>query len=287
MLISKLKNKSVFIISILALSIVLILISSCFFERFQNINYYNLTFELVIALGASILLLSIQGYKKLKFHKALSLGYLCLFVSYFVDGIDQIFIHSIVYTVVMEKMTLLFAALFIYIGSKQWMLNYRKISLTDELTQLSNRKHTVEMITSEIDRCQKKKTLFCMAIIDIDFFKKINDQYGHYSGDKVLSDFAHLLDKFKSEGDILGRWGGEEFVMLFKSTKKKQAMEKAEKLRQIIEMHNFVLGDKRLSLTASFGVAECQFTTNGFKNIFIAADKALYMAKNNGRNKVM
>lgn len=282
----EIKKLNFFILQIIFVGSLLTLTSYYFFEL-KYINYYNIVLELTIALGAVFLLYSIQAYKKFIFYKALNLGFFILFVSFFVDAIDQIFIHGIFYTVFMEKISLIIAAIFIYIGSKQWMTNYKNISLTDELTQIPNRKHTRELINQEITSCINDSSVFCLMIIDIDFFKRKNDEFGHYFGDLALFHFAQFLINKKPQDSILGRWGGEEFVLALKNTTKQQALVIAEKMRKKITNNTFLIEGQEIQLTASFGVSEFSYPEYDFKKLFVKADKALYKAKNSGRNKVM
>ncbi len=264
----------------------LIGISYYFFPQFEDINYYNLILEFIISCVALYLLYSIQPFKKMTFYEPLALGYYLLFVSYFVDSIDQIFIHSIGYTVVMEKITLIASFVFIYFGTKEWMLNYQKMALTDDLTQLPNRKLIRQIMNDLIQSCKDKSTVFSLVIIDIDFFKKINDIHGHYLGDKVLGEFAHLINSSLKENEIMGRWGGEEFVLIKKNTVKKTALIELEELRKKIEQHPFIIENQTIHLTASFGVSEYKCNQQDFKSLFTEADKAMYNAKNSGRNRI-
>jgi diguanylate cyclase (GGDEF)-like protein len=278
-------KKNIAFISIITW-IILAGISYYFFPRFESINYYNLILEFIISCIALYLLYSIQPFKNIPFYNTLAVGYYLLFVSYFVDSIDQIFIHSIVYTVVMEKITLITSFVFIFIGTKKWMKIYQKIALTDDLTQLPNRKLVKQILSTLIKKCKKNPSVFSLVIIDIDFFKKINDQHGHYYGDKILSQFANLINSSLNKNEILGRWGGEEFVLIKKNTDKKTALVELESLRKTIEKHPFKLDEESVKLTASFGVSDYKCTQQDFKGLFMEADKAMYNAKNSGRNRI-
>ncbi len=220
------------------------------------------------------------------FYKTLALGYYLLFVSYFVDSIDQIFIHSIGYTVVMEKITLIASFVFIFFGTKKWMENYQQIALTDDLTQLPNRKLIRQRINNLIKTCKNNPSIFSLVIIDIDFFKKINDQHGHYYGDKILRQFAKLISSSLNNNEMLGRWGGEEFVLIKKNTDKKTALIELESLRKAIAKRSFKIDNEFVKMTASFGVSEYKCTKQDFKGLFMEADKAMYNAKNSGRNRI-
>ena len=263
----------------------LILIDTFYFSTWDKINYFNLVLECFVSLLVLYPFFSIQKYRSQSFYRFLSIGYYLLFISYFVDAIDQVFIHNLYYTVVMEKTTLIVAILFIFVGGKKWMENYQALSCTDELTQLPNRKQLHHLIELEIKRNQNTKEPFSFCIIDIDNFKKVNDTFGHLNGDKVLIEFSLFLKSLIREQDIFGRWGGEEFVLLLKKTEGQEAKKILNRIRTEIEQHNILIKNKRQIITASFGVSE--FHGENFRQLFAKADKALYQAKEQGRNQVV
>ncbi len=274
-----------FFLVIVLIQFLLVAVSYSLFDIIPNINYYNLVLEFIISLGAIFLLFAIQPYKQLDFYKALSKGYFLLFITYFIDTIDQIFIHSILYTALMEKAILVIAVFFIYIGSRKWMRNFKTISLTDDLTEIPNRRLCREIIHKEMVHSQIQNLPLCLAIIDIDYFKSINDKHGHYAGDKVLKSFAQLLSGLIQKGDTLGRWGGEEFIVLLKGADQDSAFRSMKILTNKIVAHSFDTGNNPLNLTASIGVCQMNKGDN-FESLFIRTDKALFAAKDAGRNTV-
>lgn len=157
-----------------------------------------------------------------------------------------------------------------------------KIASTDMLTQLDNRKKTDEFIRFCIEKYKRTKEAFSLILLDIDFFKDINDAYGHDVGDEVLKEFAKILRENVRSIDKVGRWGGEEFMIVCTETDCSRAKIIAEKLRIKIEEYTFEYIGKR---TASFGVAEFDEDID-FKELYIRVDKALYSAKEKGRNRV-
>lgn len=283
----KQKTHKILLLSFVVLGSLLTLVSYIFFRIYENINYYILILEFVIAFGVAALIYSIYRYKEFNFYKLLNIGYFLLFISYFVDFIDQIFIHTVIYTVVMEKITLIVGGFFVYWSSNGWMSKYLKISQTDELTQLPNRAYIKELINDEAELSKVEPSKFCLAILDIDLFKGLNDDYGHYFGDLVLSEFSNLLQERIRPNDAVGRWGGEEFVMILRGISKEEAVKNVENLRSIIEDHSFKIEEKIINLTVSIGVSEFESTEYNFQKLFTHADDALYKAKNSGRNKVM
>lgn len=158
-----------------------------------------------------------------------------------------------------------------------------KISITDPLTKAFNRLYLDQNYTSEFQRAQRYKKELSIIIIDIDNFKSINDIYGHASGDKVLKDVTNILKKNIRIVDILGRWGGEEFLIICPETNSKNAQILAEHLRNLICSHSFY---NMINVTCSFGIT--MYDVKDKKDdVFIRADKALYKAKNTGKNKVV
>jgi diguanylate cyclase (GGDEF)-like protein len=120
-------------------------------------------------------------------------------------------------------------------------------------------------------------------MIDIDYFKHVNDEYGHLTGDQVLADFAKLISSRIRKTDFLGRWGGEEFLIICPETDMGSAIQMAETIRSMVQTHEFLPAG---SLTASFGVSPC--IPNDDRDALISrADTALYDAKRNGRNRVV
>jgi diguanylate cyclase (GGDEF)-like protein len=157
-----------------------------------------------------------------------------------------------------------------------------RLSVTDRLTGLFNRLCLDRVLDDELNRSQRYASCFALVLLDIDHFKSVNDSYGHPVGDQVLVDVARLLGEGTREVDVVGRWGGEEFLIICPDTTFEGAMATAEKLRELVAGHTFAaVGNK----TASFGVtAVCSNDT--ISAMMARADAALYRAKTGGRNRV-
>jgi len=167
------------------------------------------------------------------------------------------------------------------------MLKYQRDTLihqatNDQLTNLSNRHHLIQTGMTLFSKAKRQEESFCAIIIDIDHFKSINDTYGHLVGDEVLKSVAVALKQNKRTEDIIGRYGGEEFIMLLNNCSLNNASFKAEILRQKIQM----LFPQNIKVTASFGVAQLNDSHTNFELLIKDADDALYRAKENGRNRV-
>jgi len=174
------------------------------------------------------------------------------------------------------------------ISASQQLASKLAIQATvDSLTNIYNRRAFDEFATKGVLRAQREKTPISLILMDIDFFKQVNDSYGHQVGDKVLQEFSLRLKNSLRQYDILARYGGEEFTLLLPDTNTSTAMIIAEKLRNTIAQPVFCLaGDTELKVTASFGVATNQGEHIHWQQLISFADQALYHAKENGRNCV-
>ncbi|MGB5866581.1 MAG: diguanylate cyclase [Arcobacteraceae bacterium] len=157
-----------------------------------------------------------------------------------------------------------------------------KLSVTDKLTQLYNRVRLEEIFMVEIAKFHRYHTCFSVILIDIDFFKQVNDTYGHNVGDVFLRELSDLLRSSIRIDDVVGRWGGEEFIILSNNYSIEGVMRFAEKIRKTIEEHTFsTVGHK----TASIGVSILN-KEDTQESVVYRADKSLYQAKKLGRNRV-
>jgi diguanylate cyclase (GGDEF)-like protein len=163
---------------------------------------------------------------------------------------------------------------------QQLYIDQSRLSHTDPLTQINNRLKLDEELQRAYAHYRRSKSPFGLVMIDIDHFKKINDKHGHQVGDRVLQRFADLLRQHSRSTDTIGRWGGEEFMIIYHNTKLEGAYLFAEKLRKAIEKCKI---DEVGHISASFGVAQI---TNGrtISDLLRRVDSALYAAKRAGRN---
>lgn len=157
-----------------------------------------------------------------------------------------------------------------------------ELANTDPLTKLFNRNKIDQILDSELLRANRYEHSFAVIMIDVDHFKKVNDDYGHQVGDQVLQEFADLISGHVREVDSVGRWGGEEFIVICSETDLKGALTLAENLRQSVAGHAFSIADSK---TASFGVAEYN-KKEDVATLVSRADTGLYKAKEMGRNRV-
>lgn len=159
----------------------------------------------------------------------------------------------------------------------------RNMALYDQLTQLYNRHFLIESAANKLAYVDRHGNELSLLMIDIDFFKHINDQFGHHAGDQVLKAIAEILKTGNRKEDVVARFGGEEFVVLLEHCSLDSAVEKAELLRAKIE----ALAPMGISVTASFGVAQLMKHEQTFVELLTRADAAVYRAKALGRNRVV
>ncbi len=163
------------------------------------------------------------------------------------------------------------------------------LSLTDGLTGIRNRRYLNKALSSEFSRAYREKEPLGILLIDIDFFKNFNDQYGHLIGDDCLRQVASTISmQTHRDNDVVARFGGEEFCLLLPNTDTDGSLHVAEQVRQSVEAIRFIVDDKHVAITISIGVTSLIPDTEMEQEKMVAlADAALYKAKENGRNQVM
>ncbi|GFO65225.1 diguanylate cyclase response regulator [Geomonas paludis] len=170
---------------------------------------------------------------------------------------------------------------------KQANEQLKRLTNIDHLTGLFNRRYLAEVLEAEFFRAKRNRESLSLVIIDIDFFKQVNDTYGHQNGDVVLSSVAEVVQQQMRAYDSAARYGGEEFVLVFPGTALEGAVIAAERLRQAVIDHTFPHPLQDLTVTVSAGVATYPSTqVDNIDALFRRADEALYRAKQNGRNRV-
>ncbi len=161
-----------------------------------------------------------------------------------------------------------------------------QLAYSDMLTGLNNRRAFIDISTPIWHNAIRHNQPLCIILLDLDKFKVINDTFGHAAGDEVLKEIALIINNIIRDGDISARWGGEEFAILLPQTSSEQATQIAERIRTGITEKQIVSGTSTISITASLGVAMINKNTPAIDDLFKAADKCLYLAKQNGRNNV-
>ena len=162
----------------------------------------------------------------------------------------------------------------------------QSLALTDPLTGLQNRRSLFELGRVEFSRAYRMNRAFCCMMLDIDHFKQVNDDYGHPIGDQVLQEFARRCISSIRAVDLIGRYGGEELIILLPETDRETAMHVAERLRLAVEGAPFQVSIGNVDLTVSIGVAAKDDYTGDLETLIARADQAMYIAKHRGRNCV-
>ena len=183
----------------------------------------------------------------------------------------------------------LIVLIILLISVRRYQKRIEKSAATDALTSLMNRQAFDFVFENTLRDSERSRQPLCVALVDIDFFKKVNDKHGHLVGDHVLKEIAMIAKRSLRDSDVICRWGGEEFLILLKNCTLEKATSIAETLRATIAGNDFSrttdLARNRLSITVSIGVAECKDKETE-ESAFERADVALYQAKENGRNSV-
>lgn len=165
------------------------------------------------------------------------------------------------------------------------MAQANELSHVDALTFLPNRRLVVRELQSEVIRAERYNSQLSISVADVDFFKKVNDTHGHIAGDEVLRHVAHQLRDHIRHPDLVGRYGGEEFLILLPNTNAIEAAEQAARLCKYVRETSVQVNDQVLSVTISIGVAQFQHGVDTWDTLLNRADNAMYEAKKNGRDR--
>ncbi len=168
---------------------------------------------------------------------------------------------------------------------KEKVIKMLNIVNLDPLTQVLSRVSFLRSLQEALERFYKFKVKFSFCLIDVDYFKKINDTYGHLAGDLVLRKIGEILKSSLRGKDLVGRYGGEEFGIILLDIDKEEAKKVVERIRKNVEKHIFLYEDKKIKVTISAGVTDVK-DYDTINTLIKRADIALYKAKNNGRNRV-
>jgi len=161
-----------------------------------------------------------------------------------------------------------------------------QMAITDELTGLVNRRYFMGRLLNEYERIKRYESIFTVMMIDLDFFKKINDTYGHQAGDTVLRKVSDTMKVSLRLSDIIGRIGGEEFAVILSETDIKDAMIIGERLRKKVEAMKIIHKEHTIQITISIGASQSSKDDLSIDDVLQRSDSALYFAKENGRNRI-
>ncbi len=217
---------------------------------------------------------------------SLSIYVVYILASYYAMKYGNLWLE-IVYPLLLAVIAFISAFIVKYlIKSRDFEQQYR-LATTDGLTDLYNHRYFQEQMRMQIENSKRYETEFSLIILDIDFFKKFNDTFGHQAGDAVLRQVAQTLKRNVRSTDIVCRYGGEEMSIILPNTGKSVAYSTAEKICKRVSDNKFkLIGDKEVNVTISLGVSTYPYDGNAASELIESADKRLYNAKNNGRNQV-
>ncbi len=199
-------------------------------------------------------------------------------------GFDDFMRDTIINRVISVSLFVAVLVLLVRIQTAQDELH--RLSTTDPLTNALNRRRFEELAEIERRRAQRSGAPLSVLILDIDHFKRVNDQYGHAAGDEAIKALSRTCQSTLRPGDLFGRWGGEEFVIALPETNLVGALKTGERLREILAITPFNANGKTRSITVSIGAACLQRDELAVDHAINRADRALYRAKSGGRNRV-
>ena len=217
---------------------------------------------------------------------SLSTYFVYILIAYYAMRFENLWLE-LIYPLIFSIAAFTLAYIVKYLIKSRDFEQQYMLATTDGLTELYNHRYFQEQIRMQVEQSKRYSNNFSLIIIDIDFFKKFNDTFGHQSGDAVLRQVAQTLKKNVRATDIVCRYGGEEMSIILPNTTKDEAFATAQKICNRVAEKTFKLtGNKETHVTISLGVSTFPFDGDTAPKIIEAADKKLYNAKNNGRNQV-
>lgn len=163
----------------------------------------------------------------------------------------------------------------------------KNLAFRDGLTGLYNHASLIELFEKELAKGERTKNSLSFIMLDIDFFKRVNDTYGHLAGDMVLRQVAEILTRSTRSSDIVGRYGGEEFAAVLPEADGEEACRISERIRQTVEKNSFDIGTEKINITLSIGIHSIDYADPiSCGDVIKKTDDALYKAKQNGRNRM-
>ncbi|HFC30502.1 MAG TPA: GGDEF domain-containing protein [Oceanospirillales bacterium] len=288
------KDKGFNIFKLIIVSTILMaIINFSFYSVKSEINYFDLVTNFILLLITFYLIYITQknSTNKSGFYYYTSIGFAFVYFGLFILTFNQLFSYRQDAIEMAFKLLSVIGYGLLAIGVSKWV-NYNnerqdELSIqanTDELTGILNRRSFTSFLKFEFKKAQSRPEPFALLIIDIDFFKNINDSYGHQVGDEILKCLAKLMKESFRQADKVCRWGGEEFAILLPYTTLNNAQTVAEKIRASVENSSFDNNGVEIKYTISVGISEFLSSDKSLDDIIKRTDDALYKAKNEGRN---
>ncbi len=285
--------KYIYPLFILIATIVFVVIEGSFFDMQTSKDYFGFAAYGAISMIMMVALFAIQKMINIReVYLYLLAGFTFIYVSLLLSTMDKIYIYPSGVTDVMEDLFRLVGFGFVTVGIIKWIkydegIKHKLIELAsmDDLTNIMNRRvFDIEFRREFANAKRYGRDLFLISI-DLDHFKEVNDQYGHFFGDLVLKMFTSEVSSLLRAGDIFSRWGGDEFCILLPQTNAESAMRVAEKIRAVVKNISVKTDTKQINFTVSLGIAGYQPEDEDASEILERADRALYDAKESGRDR--
>lgn len=256
-------------------------------------NNFIVKADKAVTIFSGIFLALLIGFCVIRINSAFTASFafvsiylLYILTSYYLMKYFNIWLE-VIYPLILSLLAFISAFIVKYIIKSRDFEQQYKLATTDGLTDLYNHRYFQEQMKMAVENCKRYETEFSLIILDIDFFKKFNDTFGHQAGDAVLRQVAHILKKNVRATDIVCRYGGEEMSIILPNTGKDEALTTAQKICDRVAGNKIKLNsDKEGHVTISLGVATFPYDGETSSEIIDCADKRLYNAKNNGRNQV-
>jgi len=280
---------------VIATTVALFILNYFFYKTNNNIQYFEVLANSILIATTFYLIYITQrnSTNKSGFYYYTSIGFAFLYFALLILTLDHIYEYNKDVVKIAVKLLFVFGYSLLAIGVSKWV-RYNEMrqgelavqASTDELTGILNRRSFTSFIKLEFINAKKNFSPFSLAIIDIDYFKQVNDEYGHLVGDEILIDLANLMKSSFRSTDKVCRWGGEEYAILLPGTSLPNAVSAIDHFRQKIENHEYQSSSNTIKYTISAGVSESLTIDKNIDDLIKRADEALYKAKSSNRNCV-
>ncbi len=280
---------------VLVISLLFLLLEGNFVQELPEINYFGLAVYgsiSVIMLMALFIVQKIIDIKEVYYY--LLAGFTFIYISLFTDTVESVYAYSTSGINILEDVFRLVGFGFVIAAIIKWIKHDEEIKVKllelasiDDLTGIMNRRVFDIEFKRDFANAKRYNKALSLVTIDIDNFKTVNDKHGHFFGDLVLRMFSKEVSTLLREGDIFSRWGGDEFCIILPETSGVNAMKVAEKIRFAVKNIHVKTDKQPIYFTVSLGVTEFHVEDKDAMIMIDRADKALYEAKNAGRDKTV
>ena len=285
--------KYIYPVFVLLVSLIFVFLESRYMTMETSVNYFGVASYGAIALIMLIALFVLQEIIKNKeVYLYLVAGFTFIYVSLLLTTLNNIYIYPNEVTDVIEDLFRLVGFGFVTVGIIKWIRydedikgKLVRLASVDDLTNIMNRRIFDIELRREFANAKRYNNPLSLIMIDIDNFKNVNDDFGHFFGDLVLKMFSVEVSPLLRAGDLFCRWGGDEFAILLPHTNANDAMAVSEKIRELVKKISLNTDNGNLSFTVSLGISEYRPEQIDASEMLEFADRALYSAKESGRDR--